>query len=170
MKRIIQFILLFLLPFFSWSNPSPFDITINKTTLNEVKKKYGAKYMRKNPLGNNVYDVDIASIKFDGIQKLMIVTDKNYTVRGLIAIVNKDRFNDLCQILESKYQLINKKTPLVGNKEAIFIDDRTTIVLDSTHMEFDMTLAYMDSAMFNKTMAAIEHEEHNTNNSERSIL
>ena len=70
----------------------------------------------------------------------------------------KSKFNDIFNSLSSKYKLINKKIPFVGDKEAKFIDGNTEITLNAPHMSFNMDLYYIDKDLW-KIYKQIQQKE-----------
>ena len=127
-----------------YSEPSPFGITINESTLADIKQKYSIKDAGINKYSEGeMYDLDPKQIKFDGVQSAKIIMSKDNKILALLTEMNKKNYDRLFSMLSKKYKLVSNKNPFVGDKEAEFIDGDTKITLIAKHMDFQMHLQYV---------------------------
>lgn len=123
--------------------PSPFGITINESTLSDIKQKYSVKYIGINKYsGGEMYELDPKQIDFDGVQSASIIMSKDDKVLGLLTVMDKNSYDKLFAMLSKKYKLVSNRDPFVGDKEAQFIDGDTNITINARHMGFQLYLRY----------------------------
>lgn len=150
-KRISNFITLLMCCFSSLVNaePSPFGVTIKKTTEEELKQKYSSlSYIGINKYtGGKMYDVKPDQVEFEGIKSLTFILSFNNKVLAVIADIDKEKYYKLFDMLSSKYKLIFKNDAFVGDKAAVFVDDNTKIYLAAPHLGFDLKMSYIHKDM-----------------------
>ncbi|WP_407902040.1 hypothetical protein [Providencia rustigianii] len=84
-----------------------------------------------------------SEIPIEGIEKAEVIFQDDH-VKGVWLVVEKYRFNYFFDALKSKYKLIKKDIPFVGNKYARFEKEDVLICIDAPHMRFNMDVVYMD--------------------------
>jgi len=166
-KLITQ--LCMLLSIIAMANPAPFELEIEKTTIQELKQKYNVQKEGINKYSQGEM-YSILDIGFDGIQNVTAIFDKNKKIVALLTTFPKSKFNYLMGLLQNPYQLVNKQIPFVGNKYAKFIDDNTEIVLDAPHLSFSMNMDYMSFAFRDKYQNSIETEKEEKVQEEQNAL
>jgi hypothetical protein len=147
-KRIINFITTLLMCCFSSlvnAEPSPFGVTIKKTTEEELKQKYSSlNYIGiNNYSGGKMYEVNPSQVEFDGVKSLRFIFSIDDKVLAVVADIEKNKHYKLFDMLSSKYKLIFNDEPFVGDKAAAFIDDNTKIYLATPHLGFYLQLRYI---------------------------
>lgn len=162
MKRLL-FVFLLIMGVLNTSmakNPSPLGIEIGNTTLDQVKNKYtcintGINKFSLGPMCN----LDVTQLNIEGLKKATVIADRKGTVVALILTFPKYKFNELFNTLSSKYTLLYKEIPFVGNKYAKFRYGNTIIQLDAPHLSFDLTLTYTLNSFLKEYYKAREKEE-----------
>lgn len=145
MKQII-IILIICLSLSVSADPSPFGLEIGKATVNDLKKKYKYKFANKNLYsGGDMYSIDVNSIGIEGLQKATAIFSKDETLLAIFTTFPKHKFEYLYGMLSKKYKLQNKNIPFVGNRSAKFVEGRSTILIDSPHLSFDLSMNYIDN-------------------------
>jgi hypothetical protein len=71
--------------------------------------------------GGEMYRLSAKDVDFEGARYALAIFDKNGILVAVLTKLNKDRFNSLLDMLQSKYTLIRKEIPFVGNKSAVFL-------------------------------------------------
>jgi len=103
-----------------------------------------------------------------GLNKTTFIFDKKQTLTAIMMSMNKHQFDRVFGFLSSKYKLVNKQIPFVGNKSAIFRKENVTIEINAPHMSFTMDVVYATDS-FNKAYERIRKlERHNKNKHEQS--
>ncbi len=130
-------------------NPKPFGLQIGEATLSEVKERFQTKDagINKYSQGKMLY-LNPKELDFSGIEKATVIFSENEKLLAVLLKMPKSKFNDIFVSLKSKYKLINKKVPFVGNKEAKFQSGNTEITLNAPHMGFDMNLNYINKDLW----------------------
>ncbi|MEY0304321.1 hypothetical protein AB7W11_20680 [Providencia manganoxydans] len=137
-KKQVSILLMLFVSFFSFAEVSVIGITINQDTKNDIEKNY----IIDNKDGE-VWELKPTEIPIEGIKKVEVIFQNDH-VKGVWLVVEKHRFNYFFDALKSKYKLIKKDIPLVGNKYARFEKENVTIWIDAPHMSFNMDVVYMD--------------------------
>src|SRR5690554_4090514 len=126
------------------ANPSVFGLSINKTSVEELKSEYSVKYSGVNKYsGGEMYDIPKGQIAFDGLNKVTTIFSKDGILLAVLAEFPKHKFDYLNSFLSNKYSLVSQKIPFVGNKSATYRDGQTEIELNAPHMSFEMSLNYI---------------------------
>ena len=74
-----------------------------------------------------------------------------------------------CEV-NGKYKLITKEIPFVDEKFVRFEDGQTVIILEAKHMNFSMTMLYIQSELLNEIMKASEEQQNKKKAKEKSQL
>lgn len=126
-----------------FANPAPLGIELNKATLNDVKSKYTV--ISSIPNATNGYynnKLQTQNIDIKTLTHANVISNKDEVVEGLVLTLSNSQFDEVYNSLASKYQLIEKNIPFVGDKFAEFQDGDCVIQLNAPHMSFTMTLGY----------------------------
>jgi hypothetical protein len=147
-KKIILLVI-FLLPVIVFADPKPFGLQIGQTTIKEVQNKFKVKYAGINKYSQGkMFYLNPKDLNFDGLEEVLLIFSKDKKLLAVLLQIQKSRFDDIFNLLNSKYKLLNKRIPFVGNKEAKFINGNTEIILYAPHMSFDMKLYYIDKDLW----------------------
>lgn len=161
-SSIITLTLLILcgLTLFVYAEPSPFGVTIKKTTEEELKKKYSSlSYIGDNKFsGGKMYDVNVSEVEFEGIKSLSFILDEAGIVMAVVADIDKNRHYKVVDMLSSKYKLLFNDDAFVGNKMVAFVEDNTKIYLETPHLSLNSQLRYVHQEL-NDTISKIIAEE-----------
>lgn len=113
-----------------------FGLKIGSITLDQIKAKYKVTEKANNKWTNKpMYQIEpISQIDFDGIQELTLVFDDKEVLQALVAKFGKERFDNLLEGLEAKYNSSYKRIPYVGDKKARFIALNGVIELEAIHL------------------------------------
>lgn len=158
-NNIIFALSICLLSSFVYAEPSPFGITIKTTTAEELKEKYSVKEMGVNTYSNGkVYDISPEQVEFEGLESLRVIFSEDNKALGIFSVINKDKYNQLFNMLSLKYKLVSKKDAFVGDQSAVFIDGKTKITLVSPHLSFTLNVNYVHKDL-NDAFDKISSEE-----------
>jgi hypothetical protein len=155
----------------SSAEPSPFGIIINQTTLEEVKERYKFTEAGLNKYSEGeMLDLETSQLNFEGLKDIRIIFSKDNKVLGILATINKDRYQDLFNMISSKYKLIKQEGGFVGDKMAEFQSDNTQILLLAPHLSFTLKLNYIHDDLNKKFLHESERERQEKSNQEKSQL
>ena len=141
-------------------NPSPFGIEIGNTKLDQVKNKYSCINAGISKFSQgHMCNLDVTQLNIEGLKKATVIANREGIVVALILTFPKYKFNELFNTLSSKYTLLYKEIPFVGNKYAKFQYGDTIIQLDAPHLSFNLTLAYTLNSFLKEYYKAREKEE-----------
>jgi len=131
---------------------SPLGFTIGKATLKEVKAGVpgSAKLSSK---GTNRYSegpmlkAQGRAFDIEGLQDVLFIFDERETLIALVMKMDKNGFDRIYQNLASKYRLVRKDIPFVGNKFAHFQQGNVEIELEAPHLDFTMLVSYATAGL-----------------------
>ncbi len=143
-----------LFPCLAWTAPKPLDLELGKATVEELIEKYPVRDNGINAYSMGpMYEIDTSGVGTNGLKSaLTIFNEKNVLDAVLLtfdankSVGRRGGFEDFLDSLRKKYKLVKKNIPFVGNKSARFKDGNYSIVLESPHMSFDMTVLYQSNA------------------------
>ena len=171
MKKIIIFIFFIALPFIVFAEPAPFGLEIGKSTIKDVKAKYGVQKTGINRYSNGeMYDLDVSDINFDGLQKVTVIFSTEGKLLAVLTTLPKNKFDYILSGLSNKYQLVSKNIPFVGNKSAKLIDGNTEITLDAPHLSFQMNMNYINKDLWKSYKEQSNAENQQKIKKEQSLL
>ncbi|MBF5002936.1 hypothetical protein [Diaphorobacter caeni] len=131
--------------------PAPFGLEIGKATVGEMKNKHSARSSGTNAYsGGAMYQLDVSRIEFDGLKSVLVIFNPAGKVEGVVATLEKDRFDEISRSLSGKYKTVSKKLPFVGDKRIVWVDGGTEIELNAPHMSFVMTMQYVTKDLLKK--------------------
>lgn len=179
MKKLI-FTTIFATIFSSYAlaNPKIFNMEIGKTTEQEVKEMYGTKSDGKNMYSDgNQYYIDPRDIEMDDLVSSLVIFDDKGVLVGVISTFSEtdpmkhQKFEYLYSILESKYKLVKKQKPFVGDRYAKFKDGNVEILLDSKHMGgFKVNLEYATSDLLKSFKKKTMEDKNSKKKDDSSLL
>jgi hypothetical protein len=143
-KLILTLILILCaLSSFSHAEPSPFGITIKKTTAEELKEKYSLEDKGINAFSKGkTYSISPEQVEFEGLESLHVIFSEDNKVLGVLSEFSKDKYNQLFDMLSSKYKLVYKDS-IRGDKLAVFVDGKTKINLTVWNLRSTMKMQYV---------------------------
>lgn len=156
----------------SFANPAPFGLEINKVNYSDVINKYSSVKevgINKYSDGKMIY-IDPNELDFDGLKNTLLIFSKEDILLAVILTLPNNKFDELYQNLKSKYKLVSKEIPFVGNKNAKFVNDSTEITLNSPHMSFDLELTYVDKNLLNLYKKTEKNEKEQSKEKQKSQL
>lgn len=128
--------------------PSPLGFAVGQANFDEVHTQLSRKAKVRNPGRNHytrgkMFDVNGAPFGIRNLKTVRFIFNKDETLVATLMTLRQSGFNSTYNHLASKYTLVSKDIPFVGNKSARFREGDVVIVLDAPHMGFDMQLIYM---------------------------
>ena len=128
-------------------NPSPYGITIGKTTKNEIYSKFSVikesswtdveGYITVILDEKNFYSQNLP------VKEVIAVINPQGIVVALQTTIRGDYFSELHTILANKYAVTYIEDPYVGDHKGEYEIGNINIILDKTHMSFDTVLIYI---------------------------
>ncbi len=171
MFKKISLSILFLSPLLLSANPKPFDLEINKSNIVDLNNKYSNEYIGMNQYSEGkMFKINVNELQFDGLEEAIAIYSKDEVLKAILLKLPKSRFDYVFKSLESKYKIVNKKIPFVGDKSAKFIDDTTDIVIDAPHLNFTMSLEYINQDLYKSFKKTLNQNEEEKKKKERSQL
>ena len=139
---------------------APLGIEIGKSTCDDVKAKYR---IISEEAGDGAgmgyyYTVSTENLPLKNITEVIINCSDQGIVRAVLLETNKDNFESFFSSISSKYKLLEKDLPFVGNKEALFSADNCMIRLKALHMSFKMTITYCNKELSDLLQARTARE------------
>ena len=139
----------------AFADPTVFKMELGKTTEQEVKEMYSLQQDGINSYSDgNQYYINHREIDFDGLKATLVIFDKQGVLVGVLSTLQEvdpmkhGTFSRLYDILNSKYKLVKKERPFVGDQFAKFKDGKTEITLNAPHMgHFEVRLDYIRSEL-----------------------
>lgn len=152
---------------------APLGFAIGKVTRKEVENGLRGKTSIKN-LGINRYSGGTMltapgkGLGVEGLRDALFLFNEKDTLTGVILELDKGGFNSqfdrIYEYLASKYPLVEKRLPSVGNRYARFRKGSVVIELEVRHMSFTMDLTYLteDLERRYRSMKSRESEQKQT--------
>lgn len=139
----------------AFADPVVFKMELGKTTEAEVKEMYNLESDGVNRYSNgNQYYIDPTQLDLEDLKSTFVIFDE----KGILVYVSSEfnsipsiegskvrykKFDYLYKILASKYKLVKKERPFVGEQYAKFKDGNSEIELSEPHMDgFKIDLRY----------------------------
>ena len=130
------------------AEPTLFGMELGQMTENDLKSMYTVKHKGVNKYSNgNMYSVPVSNIKFEGLQEVTTIFNRDGKLIAVLTTLPKSKFDYLNQAIGSKYTLVSKKIPFVGNKNATYRNGVTEISLNAPHMDFNMSMNYINDEL-----------------------
>lgn len=163
---VLSFVLMASMPAMAQTSTTavaPLGFAIGKATLKEVKDGVpgGAKLSNE---GTNrysrgpIFKAQGRAFDIEGLQDVWFVFDEREALVAVQMTMAKSGFERVHQNLASKYRLVRKDTPFVGNKSARFQQGDIVIELEAPHMSFEMTVTYETTGFKKQAEAGIRQE------------
>ena len=126
---------------------APFGLPLFQTTLKDVQIALGAR-TKLVPHGTNAYiggpmlKTTGEGFPIRGLQSVIFIFDGAEQLAAVEMTLDKGTFDDVYANLASKYTLVNKTIPFVGDKSAVFSKGFSFASIAAPHMSFTMTALY----------------------------
>ncbi|MEQ4903603.1 hypothetical protein [Enterobacter hormaechei] len=132
-----------------YADTTAFGITLGKTTIDEFKRAYPNAMLKGTNqwIKGDMYLVSAGDLDFDGVIEKKIIFSHEGKASTIIIDMNRDRFDDVQDMLAKKYKAVYKEIPYVGDKYVRYANGDDRIELDSPHLSFSMQLMYTDKLM-----------------------
>ncbi|MEY2891111.1 MAG: hypothetical protein RJA98_1019 [Pseudomonadota bacterium] len=139
------------------ANAAPLGLELGVATLTQVRKALAGRTQLDDG-GTNSYSQgpmlksDGEGLDIEGLSELTLIFDRQEVLVGVLLTLPKtEGFGDLqnggfkkvVKQLSSKYKLVRKAEPFVGDAYAEFNQGQSVIQLDAPHLGFEMTLNYL---------------------------
>lgn len=155
----------------AFAEPSIFGMEIGSMTESQLQSQYKVKPSGTNRYTQgNMYSVPVESIDFDGLKSLQITFSKEGTLLVVLTKLPKTKFDYINGMLKKKYTLVSETIPFVGNKEVVYRESETLILLLAPHLSSEMTMIYTNEALYNEVQRQRDAAERQTQKSEASQL
>lgn len=170
MKRIVL-ALAMLMPLVGICEPAPFGLELGKATIKEVRAKYSTKNAGINKYSKGeMYELDVSQINFDGLQSATAIFSQEGKLVAVLTTLPNEKFDYVLNGLASKYKLVSKQIPFVGNKSAKFVDGNTEISLTAPHMSFEMEMNYINKDLWKAYKSQSDADAQQKQSREKSQL
>lgn len=163
---VLSFVLMASMPAMAQTNAAtvaPLGFAVGKATLKEVNKGVPGSAKLSNE-GTNRYSkgpmfkAQGRAFDIEGLQDVWFVFDEREALVAVQMTMAKNGFERVYQNLASKYRLVHKDIPFVGDKYARFQQGDIVIGLEASHMSFEMTVLYKTTAFEKQVEAGIRQE------------
>jgi len=132
----------------------PLGYTLGKSTYDEVKRDLSAKTtVRDNGINKYTHGPMLAAdgdLDLENLKEADLIFGQDKRLAAVLLTFNKlpldANFDPLFQLLASKYTLVEKHIPFVGNKTAKFRQGDVLIDLESVHLSFTIQVVYRTTA------------------------
>lgn len=169
--KLIFIVFCFFNVMYAHAEPSPFGIKIKETTLSDIKKQYKFTNTGVNKYsGGAMLDLETTQLNFEGLNRISLIFGQDDKVLAILTVINKTRYEELFDMLSSKYTLISKEDAFVGNRSAEFKDDNTKIVLNAPHLSFTLNLNYIHNNFYERYIEKSEKEQQEKTKQEKGKL
>lgn len=160
MKKLGLFFGLSLMTAVAVAEPAPFGLEMGKATVDDLKAKYSAELtgVNKYSLGP-MYQLRPGQLGVSGLQKATAIFDSGNKLVAVLTEMPKSKFDQMHQALSSKYRVVSKQIPFVGNKKVVMEDGETEITLDAPHMSFEMEMNYINKSFYESFRRISEEEK-----------
>ncbi|MBN3495723.1 hypothetical protein [Vibrio neptunius] len=155
----------------AFAEPSIFGMEIGSMTESQLQSQYKVEPLVTNRYTQgNMYSVPVESIDFDGLKSLEVTFSKEGTLLVVLAKLPQAKFDYINGMLKKKYTLVRETIPYVGNKEVVYRESETLIILLAPHLSSEMTMIYTNEALYNEVQRQRDAAERQTQKSEASQL
>lgn len=159
-------------------------VEIGASTVDQVRK-VAAAAGKVQDLGTSsftkgvILGVDNPDLGIDGVTNVIYVFDQAGKLAAIemtmpasksLQDIQKSRFDEIANMLASKYKQTKKVRPFVGDRFARFSAPDTVIELDAPHMSHDMNLRYMTPAFVQQMNNGVKAEAQEKRATEKSRL
>lgn len=134
------------------ANAAPLGLELNVATYAQVKQQVGGKTSLSDA-GTNKYSggkmlkSNGDGLGIDGLSELTFVFDSSDKLAAVLMTLPKDSFPKTLSALSSKYKLLDKQVPFVGNASAKLQQGDSVIEINAPHLSFEMTVSYMTKGL-----------------------
>lgn len=128
--------------------PSFLGLTINQTTISELKKQYYLKSIGHNPLSHgHIYEVQKGQITYKENQRLTTTFNKSGVLIGIEATFPKRKFDYFNNYLSSHYELKKESLTRTGDKSALYRTNDTQITITALNDKLELSINYQHNSL-----------------------
>lgn len=152
-------------------NAAPLGLELGVATTSDVQREVGsmsqlADHGINKFTGGQMLSGSGSGLDVDGLSEITFIFDQNEMLVAVLMTLPKagnrndppnGNFKKTAKALASKYKLLEKRDPFVGDAYARFGQGKSIIELEAPHLGFNMSLRYVTvdlMAKFNKQTAA----------------
>ena len=126
------------------ANPTFYGMTLGETTESELQEQYTVQRTGVNAVSRgNMYKLDPDEIGLEGLKSVQAVFMQDGRLGAIFAKLDKNRFGDLKEILDGKYEIGYENVPRVGNKAMVYNVGESSVSLKAPHLSFEADLDYI---------------------------
>jgi len=175
MKKLLFATLLAFVSFAASAEVAPFGQVIGSATMDSVRAELGQRAELVTSGADEVSGVPWffatgPGLGIDGLKKARFAFDANHVLVGVAILLQKHRYADLVKALKGKYQLVNEKTPFVGDRSADFREGSVHIWASADHLSHEMTIIYIEDAHYRQYEALRSQQRRAESSREQSQL
>jgi hypothetical protein len=129
-------------------NATFFGFEVGADTVQSARTKATEKGLDLKNAGINKYSdgpmitVDAKGMDVKGVRDFLLIFDKQELLQAIVLDTRKNHFEMFEEFLASKYQLVKRQVPFVGDKFTKFSAPNAVIELSAPHMGFNMNMTY----------------------------
>ncbi|MGX6960095.1 MAG: hypothetical protein ACIPMY_02390 [Rickettsia endosymbiont of Pentastiridius leporinus] len=158
MKNLFYFVIVFFC-LNSYSKPMPLGLELSKTTALDLIKKYKITLKETNYWRGYNYFIDVNDIKAESVSKALVICNDFSVVEAVMLSIDKNKFEELYNILKNKYSLVENAENNQGTKTATFTDNDCLVILESYELEPRLELVYITNNFYKDFLNKFEKEE-----------
>ena len=134
------------------ANAAPLGLELGIATYAQVKQQTGSKTSLSDAgmnkySGGKMLQGEGEGLGIEGLSDITFIFDKSGKLAAVSMTLPKESFKQTLSALSSKYMLLEKQVPFVGNASAKLQQGDSLIELTAPHLSFEMEVLYMTSAM-----------------------
>jgi hypothetical protein len=123
--------------------------------------------------GGTQFTTDGSGYDIDDLSNVVYIFDKDQKLAGVLMTLSQaeskaKRFDALFSVLTSKYKVVSKKRPFVGDMSGQFKGNGTTILLTAPHLSFEIEANYLRDDLFQKFNSQTADENNQKKSAEKS--
>jgi len=169
--RVVLSMLVLLTSVVNAGNVAPLGFVLGKTTYNEALKatpELRNKGVNKFSQGK-MLSANGTNWRLNGLKNTTLIFDKQQRLAAVLLKMNKNQFDSIFNHLKSKYNVVSKRIPFVGNKYAKLTVEDIEIEINAPHLSFEMTILYA-TKLFKKSFNNTQHNEKKEKNKREGSL
>ncbi|MFY9995105.1 MAG: hypothetical protein WAK61_08940 [Leclercia sp.] len=128
------------------ANTTALGLTLGQTTLNQFTKAWpSAQHEGRSKWSEgDIYSIPTNELVLEGIKSNAVIFNKAGRVTAVVIDIDKNKFDQMHQMLSQKYTVRKHNVSVVGDKYARYENDNDVIELDAPHLSAEMTLTYSE--------------------------
>lgn len=151
-------------------NPAPFGFELGKATLKDLQKKHRIISEEKNTYNGVNHIVDVNTLGLEGLKAAVFSFNDEGFLQFVLLMMDKQKFNFMMESLAEKYNLLNKKIPFVGDREAKFECRDSFIFLEAPHLSNNMSVWYTTKFFYALSSLQSAKKENQKKQEQKNLL